>query len=195
MFQQLLQRLQHCNQVSARIGHASHTELQQLKEQLSEQMGKPIGWHTMGLPAAISTLGIILSFAIPQLWLGYIVMTGLNLPPQQVFIWVVFTSLIFAAANAVTMFTIGKGSITAVKMHLALSAISLMLASAYLICSLVAEVTSSYWAGSSVAAAITGSVMWLISAGCIRSTAFYQMLLFALHNRVWRQSMQVSRRH
>lgn len=42
----------------------------------------------MGLPAAISTLGIILSFAIPQLWLGYIVMTGLNLPPQQVFIWV-----------------------------------------------------------------------------------------------------------
>ncbi|WP_338515567.1 hypothetical protein [Erwinia aphidicola] len=106
-----------------------------------------------------------------------------------------FTSLIFAAANAVTMFTIGKGSITAVKMHLALSAISLMLASAYLICSLVAAVTSSYWAGSSVAAAITGSVMWLISAGCIRSTAFYQMLLFALHNRVWRQSMQVSRRH
>lgn len=57
MFQQLLQRLQHCNHVSERIGHASHTELQQLKEQLSEQMGKPVGWHTLGLPAAISTLG------------------------------------------------------------------------------------------------------------------------------------------
>lgn len=81
----------------------------------------------------------------------------------------------------------------AVKMHLALSAISLMLACAYLICSLVAAVTSSYWAGANVTAAIIGIVLWLISASCIRSTAFYQMLLFALHNRVWRRLIQVSR--
>lgn len=57
MFKVFSRRLQHCNDVAASLSQASTTQLQQLKAQLAEQMGKPVGLHTMGIPAAISTLG------------------------------------------------------------------------------------------------------------------------------------------
>ena len=71
-------RLKHCNALANSMSNASPTQLQQFKTQLSEQMGKPVGLHTMGIPAAISTLGVIVSFAIPQLWLGYGVLATLS---------------------------------------------------------------------------------------------------------------------
>ena len=70
MFKVLTRRLQYCNEVSASIKNAAPTQLQLLKTQLAEDMVKPVGLHTMGIPAAVSTLGVIVSFAIPQLWLG-----------------------------------------------------------------------------------------------------------------------------
>lgn len=78
MFKVLTRRLQYCNEVSASIKNAAPTQLQQLKTQLAEDMVKPVGLHTMGIPAAVSTLGVIVSFAIPQLWLGYGVLAALG---------------------------------------------------------------------------------------------------------------------
>jgi succinate dehydrogenase/fumarate reductase cytochrome b subunit len=69
----------------------------------------------MGIPAAISTLGVIVSFAIPQLWLGYGVLAALSQPAERVFVWVVLVALLFAGINGVTMFMIGKGSMRAVR--------------------------------------------------------------------------------
>ncbi|XOL94183.1 hypothetical protein ACLB6M_00100 [Enterobacter hormaechei] len=57
--------------MSASIKNAAPKQLQQLKTQLADDMVKPVGLHSMGIPAAVSTLGVIVSFAIPQLWLGY----------------------------------------------------------------------------------------------------------------------------
>ncbi|EMI6680431.1 hypothetical protein V2G77_000204 [Enterobacter kobei] len=50
----------------------------------------------MGIPAAVSTLGVIVSFAIPQLWLGYGILTALDQPAERVFVWVVLVALLFA---------------------------------------------------------------------------------------------------
>lgn len=86
MFKVLTRRLQHCNEVATCISNTSPTQLQQLKTQLAEEMGKPVGLHTMGIPAAISTLGVIVSFAIPQLWLGYDVLAALGQPAERVFV-------------------------------------------------------------------------------------------------------------
>ncbi|HFI2179587.1 hypothetical protein PVM11_11140 [Enterobacter roggenkampii] len=108
-------RLKHCNALANSMCNASPTQLQQFKTQLSEQMGKPVGLHTMGIPAAISTLGVIVSFAIPQLWLGYGVLAALSQPTERVFVWVVLVALLFAGINGVTMFMIGKGSMRAVR--------------------------------------------------------------------------------
>ena len=88
-------RLKHCNALANSMSNASPTQLQQFKTQLSEQMGKPVGLHTMGIPAAISTLGVIVSFAIPQLWLGYGVHAALSQPAERVFVWVVLVALLF----------------------------------------------------------------------------------------------------
>ena len=176
-------RLKHCNALANSMSNASPTQLQQFKTQLSEQMGKPVGLHTMGIPAAISTLGVIVSFAIPQLWLGYGVLAALSQPAERVFVWVVLVALLFAGINGVTMFMIGKGSMRAVRIHLALAVISLVLTAAYLLAALI----GSPFPGVSLTAALVSIVMLLLSGSCILSTSFSKMLLFTLHNRAWRK--------
>ena len=176
-------RLKHCNALANSMSNASPTQLQQFKTQLSEQMGKPVGLHTMGIPAAISTLGVIVSFAIPQLWLGYGVLAALSQPAERVFVWVVLVALLFAGINGMTMFMIGKGSMRAVRIHLALAVISLVLTAAYLLAALI----GSPFPGVSLTAALVSIVMLLLSGSCILSTSFYKMLLFTLHNRAWRK--------
>ena len=176
-------RLKYCNALANSMSNASPTQLQQFKTQLSEQMGKPVGLHTMGIPAAISTLGVIVSFAIPQLWLGYGVLAALSQPAERVFVWVVLVALLFAGINGVTMFMIGKGSMRAVRIHLALAVISLVLTAAYLLAALI----GSPYPGVSLTAALVSIVMLLLSGSCILSTSFYKMLLFTLHNRAWRK--------
>ena len=183
MIKILALRLKHCNALANSMSNASPTQLQQFKTQMSEQMGKPVGLHTMGIPAAISTLGVIVSFAIPQLWLGYGVLAALSQPAERVFVWVVLVALLFAGINGVTMFMIGKGSMRAVRIHLALAVISLVLTAAYLLAALI----GSPFPGVSLTAALVSIVMLLLSGSCILSTSFYKMLLFTLHNRAWRK--------
>ena len=171
------------------ISNTSPTQLQQLKTQLAEEMGKPVGLHTMGIPAAISTLGVIVSFAIPQLWLGYDVLAALGQPAERVFVWVVLIALLFASINGVTMFMIGKGSMRAVRLHLTLAVMSLVLTAAYLL----AALSGSAAPGVSLTAAMVSTVMLGLSGSCIFSTAFYKMLLFTLHNRAWRKLISKAR--
>lgn len=182
-------RLKHCNALANSMSNASPTQLQQFKTQLSEQMGKPVGLHTMGIPAAISTLGVIVSFAIPQLWLGYGVLAALSQPTERVFVWVVLVALLFAGINGMTMFMIGKGSMLAVRIHLALAVISTVLTAAYLLAALI----GSPFPGVSLTAALVSIVMLLLSGSAILSTAFYKMLLFTLHNRARRKLIRQTR--
>ena len=182
-------RLQHCNEVATSISNTCPTQLQQLKTRLAEEMGKPVGLHTMGIPAAISTLGVIVSFAIPQLWLGYGVLAALGQPAERVFVWVVLIALLFASINGVTMFMIGKGSMRAVRLHLTLAVMSLVLTAAYLL----AALSGSAAPGVSLTAAMVSTVMLGLSGSCILSTAFYKMLLFTLHNRAWRKLISKAR--
>ncbi|MBW4238939.1 hypothetical protein JRY02_09780 [Enterobacter roggenkampii] len=189
MFKVLTRRLQHCNEVATSISNTCPTQLQQLKTRLAEEMGKPVGLHTMGIPAAISTLGVIVSFAIPQLWLGYGVLAALGQPAERVFVWVVLIALLFASINGVTMFMIGKGSMRAVRLHLTLAVMSLVLTAAYLL----AALSGSAAPGVSLTAAMVSTVMLGLSGSCIFSTAFYKMLLFTLHNRAWRKLISKAR--
>lgn len=90
----------------------------------------------MGIPAVLSTLGVIVSFGIPQLWLGYKVSAALGQPEESVFIWVVLIALLFSGINGMTMFLIGKGLMRAVQVHLTLAVMSLVLTSVYLLTAL-----------------------------------------------------------
>ncbi|EKT63274.1 hypothetical protein OOA_05421 [Providencia burhodogranariea DSM 19968] len=63
-------RLAYCSQTESEIKRAKGKQLQVIKEKLSDEMGLSVGFHTMELLLALSMLGIILSFSIPQfaLW-------------------------------------------------------------------------------------------------------------------------------
>ncbi|WP_407220551.1 hypothetical protein [Enterobacter sp. CPE_E1214] len=189
MLKVLTRRLQHCNEVAASINNATTTQLQQLKTQLAKEMGKSPGLHTMGIPAAISTLGVIISFAIPQLWLGYGVIAVLGQPAERVFVWVVLIALLFAGINGVTMFMIGKGSMRAVLLHLTLAVISLVITVIYLL----AALSGSASPGVSLTAVLVSIVMLLLTGSSILSTSFYKMLLFTLHNSAWRKLISQTR--
>lgn len=192
MLKVLTRRLQHCNEVAASINNATTTQLQQLKTQLAKEMGKSPGLHTMGIPAAISTLGVIISFAIPQLWLGYgvlAVLAVLGQPAERVFVWVVLIALLFAGINGVTMFMIGKGSMRAVRLHLTLAVISLVITVIYLL----AALSGSASPGVSLTAVLVSIVMLLLTGSSILSTSFYKMLLFTLHNSAWRKLISQTR--
>lgn len=43
MLKELSRRLQHCNDIAVRINNANDSQLQELKTQLAQQMGKPVG--------------------------------------------------------------------------------------------------------------------------------------------------------
>lgn len=118
MIKALYRRLNHCNDLAVRISKANTAQLQQLKAELAELIGTPPGCYTMGIPAVLSTLGVIVSFGIPQLWLGYKVSAALGQPEENVFIWVVLIALLFSGINGMTMFLIGKGLMRAVQVHL-----------------------------------------------------------------------------
>ena len=121
--------------------------------------------------------------------LGYGVLAVLGQPAECVFVWVVLVALLFAGINGVTMFMIGKGSMRAVRIHLALAVISLVLTAAYLLAALI----GSPFPGVSLTAALVSIVMLLLSGSAILSTAFYKMLLFTLHNRAWRKLIRQTR--
>lgn len=81
------------------------------------------------------------------------------------------------------MWWIGKGSMRAVRLHLTLAVISLVLTAVYLL----AALSGTPLPGVSLTAALVSLVMLLLSGSCILSTSFYKMLLFTLHNRAWRK--------
>lgn len=115
--------------------------------------------------------------------LGYGVLAVLGQPAERVFVWVVLIALLFAGINGVTIFMIGKGSMRAVRFHLTLAAISLVLTAAFLLAALSGNALPVV----SLTAALVSIVMLLLSGSCILSTSFYKMLLFTLHNRTWRK--------
>jgi uncharacterized membrane protein len=70
-----------------------------------------------------------------------------------------------------------------------LAELSLALTTAYLL----AALSGSSSPGVSLTAALVSIVMLGLSGSCIFSTAFYKMLLFTLHNRVWRKLISQTR--
>ena len=145
----------------------------------------------MSIPAVLSTLGVIVSFGIPQLWLGYKVSAALGQPEESVFIWVVLIALLFSGINGMTMFLIGKGLMRAVQVHLTLAVMSLVLTTVYLLTAL----SGASVPGVSLIAALISIFMLLLSGYCIHSISFYKMLLFTLHNRARRKLCTVLVEH
>lgn len=123
------------------------------------------------------------------MWLGYLILSVLHQPAASVFVWVVLISLLIAGINGITMFMIGKGSMRAVRVHIMLAAISLVLTVVYLLYAL----SDASYPGVNLTAALVDVIMLLLSGVCIHSTAFYKMLLFTLHNRAWRQLIKLTR--
>lgn len=185
-------RFQHCKTAEKNIKNASGKQLSDIKEDLMDEMGLPIGKHTTGLPIVISMFFMILAFAMTQLSLWSVVLAWLSLPAYTVLAWVFAAGLVFMVANTAALFMAGKGSMKAVEVHIALAGLTVFLCVIHLAKSLIGFIGSEPSAGVHLLTAILGLVFISISFRCINSKTFYQMMVYTLHNRAWRKLLKTT---
>ncbi len=170
--------------VDQQIKKANYPQLEKLKNQLAEQMGQP-GWHYSGLPAIISVFCIVVSFAIPQLALWSIIFDLAAIPRHKVFAAITATALLFAGINAITLFLLSKGAISALKVLIGLTLMTTVGAFIYLL----AAITDIPYPGVTQVGALISILFAVVSLMSLNSNAFWKMFSYCLHNRVWRKMM------
>lgn len=180
---QFRERMQYCGDLESRLRHHP----QQVKEEILDKMGVPLGLHTLGFPLAISLLCAVLSFALPQFWIWSAIYAGFNLPQHAVLVGVFATGLGFAIFNCLTAFFTGKGYMLAVRAHLTLSALTLAVSLLFLLTALFSLISGEAIRGVSLSGALISVALALGGAAIATSFSFYRMLLYALHNRAWRK--------
>ncbi|MCU5775246.1 hypothetical protein N5923_22945 [Erwiniaceae bacterium BAC15a-03b] len=185
-------RFQNCKSAEKSIKMATGKELSDIKEDLMDEMGLPIGKHTTGLPIVISMLFMILGFAMTQLSLWSTVLAWFSLPAYTVLAWVFAASFVFMVVNTAALFLAGKGVMKAVEVHIALALFTVFLCIIHLAKSITGFLSSEPSAGVHLLSAILGLVFISISFFCINSKTFYQMLVYTLHNRAWRKLLKTS---
>ncbi|MDX5628871.1 MULTISPECIES: hypothetical protein [unclassified Brenneria] len=185
-------RLQHCKEAEAAIKSVSRDELVMLKDRLMADMGMPIGMHTLGVPLILSVLFMILSFSIPQLSLWSTILSWLSLPAYTLFAYIVPAALVFAGANSVIVFMIARGSMRAVTAHIFLAQVTFLCSAIYFIKSLIGYFNYEPSSGIYLLSSLAGMASISISFRCINSKAFFSMLSYMLHNRVWRKLLKLN---
>ena len=187
-------RFQHCIKTESLITISDQDQLESLKGKLADEMGAPFGLHTMGLPAATSVLAMVLSFTLPQYAIWSVILNFFSLPSHTVLAWIFFTAILFSGVNAITVFLIGKGRMCALKVHLMMAGMTLLLAITYFIGTLLATFDSTWGPGFGLTSAVVSLAFITVSILCIRSNSFYLMLLYSLHNRAFRK-LNALRKH
>jgi len=185
-------RLAYCFQAETEIKRAKGKQLEVIKDNLADEIGLPVGFHTMGLPLALSMLGIILSFSIPQFALWSAIFSWLQLPDHAVLVAVFATALVFAGINAMIVFMVGKGFMAAIKAHLLLAITTLIIASLYFLTTLLSYSNDASWSGVNLLSGIIGMVLAIGNFFFIHSRTFYLMLVYSLHNRAFRKVLSES---
>lgn len=173
---------------------SNQDQLENLTARIADEMGKSFGLHTMGLPAATSVLAMVLSFTLPQYSIWSVILNFFSLPSHTILAWIFVTGILFSGMSAITVFLIGKGRMFALKVHLMMVGMTLLLAMTYLTGTLRATFDSTWGPGYGLTSAVVSLAFIILSILCIRSNSFYLMLLYSLHNRALRK-LNALRKH
>ncbi|MGG6134607.1 hypothetical protein ACQV2E_01860 [Pantoea allii] len=180
--------------VTAKIIQANGEQLESIKDEMTDEMEVPIGWHTMGLPLIASVMLTLISFSIPQLSLWLFVYDLMGWQKHTVFIGIVATAAIYSITLFPTMMMVSRGAYLALKLYLSLMLFTLLLASLFLLFAIVSLMSGNNPYSLSFSGALLSVGLSLIALKCLDSQMFYKSCAFFLHNRAWRKQIKARRK-
>lgn len=104
-----------------KIDTSDIAKLELIKDEMIDEMKKPVGWHTMGVPLVASCFLALFSFIIPQVsfWKGIYALMGW--PQYALMIGIMVSAFSYAFLIVLSLFFVAKGSYLFFKIPLSYS--------------------------------------------------------------------------
>lgn len=189
MFYNLKSSLALSKKVTAQISKANDEQLESIKDEMTDKMEVPIGWHIMGIPLSSSLICSLFSCAMSLMPLGIKMIDNFNWPKYPTLTGVFITSIIYCLFVYISAFSIVRGFYHAIKIYLAIYVFTTTLASL----NFIFDIVAIYQARMHSAWLISSSVVsMLLIISCIRSLnsrMFYKSVAYYLFARTWRKKL------
>lgn len=181
--------------VTVQIIQANDEQLESIKEDMTDEMDVPIGWHTMGLPLIASVMLTLISFSLPQISLWHGISNWMNWSEHAFLTGTIITDFIYCIIINPLMILIARGHYWALKSYVYLAFSTTVLVVLFFIYTTFGMLLGAEIKTTHLVASIIGTILIALSLRCLNSMIFYRMIAYYLHNRAWRKQIESERKH
>ncbi|MDJ0035082.1 hypothetical protein QM637_04415 [Pantoea allii] len=181
--------------VTVQIIQANDEQLESIKEDMTDEMDVPIGWHTMGLPLIASVMLTLISFSLPQISLWHGISNWMNWSEHAFLTGTIITDFIYCIIINPLMILIARGHYWALKSYVYLAFSTTVLVVLFFIYTTFGTLLGAEIKTTHLVASIIGTILIALSLRCLNSMIFYRMIAYYLHNRAWRKQIESERKH
>jgi len=181
--------------VTVQIIQANDEQLESIKDEMTDEMDVPIGWHTMGLPLIASVMLTLISFSLPQISLWHGISNWMNWSEHAFLTGTIITDFIYCIIINPLMILIARGHYWALKSYVYLAFSTTVLVVLFFIYTTFGTLLSAEIKTTHLVASIIGTILIALSLRCLNSMIFYRMIAYCLHNRAWRKQIESERKH
>jgi len=181
--------------VTVQIIQANDEQLESIKDEMTDEMDVPIGWHTMGLPLIASVMLTLISFSLPQISLWHGISNWMNWSEHAFLTGTIITNFIYCIIINPLMILIARGQYWALKSYVYLTFSTTVLVVLFFIYTTFGTLLGAEIKTTHLVASIIGTILIALSLRCLNSMIFYRMIAYYLHNRAWRKQIESERKH
>lgn len=181
--------------VTVQIIQANDEQLESIKDEMTDEMDVPIGWHTMGLPLIASVMLTLISFSLPQISLWHGISNWMNWSEHAFLTGTIITNFIYCIIINPLMILIARGQYWALKSYVYLTFSTTVLVVLFFIYTTFGTLLGAEIKTTHLVASIIGTILIALSLRCLNSMIFYRMIAYCLHNRAWRKQIESERKH
>jgi len=169
-------------------------ELENIKDDMKEKMGMPIGLHTFGAPLIISMVLTVISFSLPQFSFWLFIYDLIGWEQHAVFIGIIAAAFIYVLVLFTTMMMVSRGIYLALRAYILILFLALITALFFLLITMISSISGNNNYSLSFTGALLSIGLSLIALKCLNSEMFYKSYAFILHNRAWRKQLDLQRK-
>ncbi|WP_342656409.1 hypothetical protein GKC68_18875 [Pantoea sp. RSPAM1] len=169
-------------------------ELENIKDDMKEKMGMPIGLHTFGAPLIISMVLTVISFSLPQFSFWLFIYDLMGWEQHAVFIGIIAAAFIYVLVLFTTMMMVSRGIYLALRAYILILILALITALFFLLITMISSISGNNNYSLSFTGALLSIGLSLIALKCLNSEMFYKSYAFILHNRAWRKQLDLQRK-
>lgn len=189
VFYNLKNSLALSKKVTAQITQANDEQLESIKDEMTDKMEVPIGWHTMGIPLSSSFICSLFSCAMSLTPLGIKMIDNVNWPEYPTLTGVFITSFIYCLFLYISAFFIARGFYHAIKVYLAIYVFTTILASLNFLFNLVDIYQTRMLSAWLLIFSIVSILLIMLGIRSLNSKMFYQSVAYYLFARTWRKQL------